>query len=815
MPDPHQPFYLINKSPASSTSTLVLRTLGLDVELHTTEDVASAGLEQDSSIYFATTTPSSPYMRSAPGHSSPPALRPSQGNGTHECPPDSSSPLMASSSSACSYSSPYFPAVPATLALTRSHDGSSGSPGTSTSLSTDDSDSSRDLSACDPDTAMLDESDVSFGAKCEVDNFARRLCERLLVIARERGRGNVKESNRTSARSLDGQSCVSSRFFSGISNSSVCNGNSKVTNGSLGGTDISLLSMERIIPFGQVSDIGLDVEDSSWESELDTPFFASPPLSENITPPRFRKRVRETDNEHATGLSEATEPQLSTQIAEEKENTMNVNQPQYRIIWRAESFRVVRGQQHLDQEEWEKDAPPLKRKKANSYTHLQQFASKPASFRRAASLKSANEFATRSASFDGVGDELVPTEPTTPVPSNLNSEQSFFMYGVPIIAPPPDHVASFPVSEETLAKIRLRRFLEREFTSRQADGLGVPDVCRQEADLVIVRQRDHSGISGSGQKNLWEEFLTVGQHLREDIVDWLLNVLPSGGRSQASSVGSSFSSSTSHNSSSSTCSADLYEELSGSPETRFHAVYVFLRFFYRVMSRESDIEQVMLSDGTTLLKRVGDVDHKKVSAGVDEEGRRLVVWDIAVGSLTLSVKFHRDFLEPLSPVFSREYQQLAPHRLSFGDLESAQRDILTALSYHLGVTPQPLLDNLWLALPSLRQLFDYEGGWNYALRETWLQLFDAIAEPDVLQYPISLLTVACLVEGILAALVQKHDFGLKWRKCVLRTARNLKTVAKARKRQRTVKRIEERVEGVIHDMQAAIGLSDVSTATQQ
>ena len=32
-------------------------------------------------------------------------------------------------------------------------------------------------------------------------------------------------------------------------------------------------------------------------------------------------------------------------------------------------------------------------------------------------------------------------------------------------------------------------------------------------------------------------------------------------------------------------------------------------------------------------------------------------------------QLHRDVLEPLSPVLAQEYLELAPHRLSFDDLE--------------------------------------------------------------------------------------------------------------------------------------------------
>ena len=102
-----QPFYLINENPASSASTLFLRTPGRATEYHTAKE------EYCSSIYFATTTPSSPYMRL-------PRALPSQ-DGLHDCPPELSSPLMFSTSSA--FSSPYFVA----MTLERSDSGTSTS----------------------------------------------------------------------------------------------------------------------------------------------------------------------------------------------------------------------------------------------------------------------------------------------------------------------------------------------------------------------------------------------------------------------------------------------------------------------------------------------------------------------------------------------------------------------------------------------------------------------------------------------------------------------------------------------------------------
>lgn len=64
--------------------------------------------------------------------------------------------------------------------------------------------------------------------------------------------------------------------------------------------------------------------------------------------------------------------------------------------------------------------------------------------------------------------------------------------------------------------------------------------------------------------------------------------------------------------------------------------------------------------------------------------------------------------------------------MAYENLETAQRDIFSAFSYSLGVTPQPIMDELWIALPSLRYLLDFRGGWNFTQKETWWRLFQAI-----------------------------------------------------------------------------------------
>ncbi|KAG0703396.1 hypothetical protein DFH29DRAFT_803550, partial [Suillus ampliporus] len=135
-----------------------------------------------------------------------------------------------------------------------------------------------------------------------------------------------------------------------------------------------------------------------------------------------------------------------------------------------------------------------------------------------------------------------------------------------------------------------------------------------------------------------------------------------------------------------------------------------------------------------------------------------VTWDIALASLALCVKFHRDFLTPLSPVYADEFLNLARHSISYEDLEVSQRDILSACGFSLGsITPQGYIDELWLALPTLRKAAEsLKDGWVSVQVEIWDRLFDALIEPDVLQFPVSLLTASALLDGLIIAIARHY-----------------------------------------------------------
>ena len=120
-------------------------------------------------------------------------------------------------------------------------------------------------------------------------------------------------------------------------------------------------------------------------------------------------------------------------------------------------------------------------------------------------------------------------------------------------------------------------------------------------------------------------------------------------------------------------------------------------------------------------------------------------------------------------------------------MQASQHDILQAFSFSLDGhnTPQYFLDEIWLALPTLRALLDFNGGWRIGQRETWERLLgvtsgeyehiprfffcipvvvlngahlstDDCAEPDILRYPLSLFTISALIFGITMATTKSN-----------------------------------------------------------
>ena len=146
--------------------------------------------------------------------------------------------------------------------------------------------------------------------------------------------------------------------------------------------------------------------------------------------------------------------------------------------------------------------------------------------------------------------------------------------------------------------------------------------------------------------------------------------------------GSSFSSYSSNSTSSNTSMdrqpSDLMDQLKNSPETRFHAAWLFLRFFYLTMSPERNSGP---RNNVRNLSRQSSLN-SVTGASTNQKGRDIIIWDIAIACLVLGVKLlfvflalcllvmvFRDFLHPLLPVCPYEFLALALRRLSYEDLE--------------------------------------------------------------------------------------------------------------------------------------------------
>lgn len=104
---------------------------------------------------------------------------------------------------------------------------------------------------------------------------------------------------------------------------------------------------------------------------------------------------------------------------------------------------------------------------------------------------------------------------------------------VPIIAPPEGHIPKFPSNAETLAKMRLIKYLEREASGRETDGL--PAGVYQRPPPWMVKANIDGGLplvnfiheENTWTNNVvveWEIVLGVGRKRREAAINWLLDV---------------------------------------------------------------------------------------------------------------------------------------------------------------------------------------------------------------------------------------------------------------------------------------------------
>ncbi|KIJ62446.1 hypothetical protein HYDPIDRAFT_30409 [Hydnomerulius pinastri MD-312] len=395
---------------------------------------------------------------------------------------------------------------------------------------------------------------------------------------------------------------------------------------------------------------------------------------------------------------------------------------------------------------------------------------------------------------------------------------------VPIIAPPPYYCPLTVVrSAEDYAVERLRTLLEREREERASDGMSECGAVRAERLRVQKKEQEQElgtpSTSSSGNSAQWEDessrsaseslgsqdtpsprsfspeereamerevkerqakereakereareqrrgnqetwtcALGIEDRFRREVTKWILEeALPD------APLASPFRHET-------TESNDLFDQLTNSPETRFHAAFIFHRYCLRVFGQglkrpSNGGERVHVQEIDEFYEDAEDVSKGVCSGGTilpckePASNEELVagVWEVALGCLALSVKLHRDFLPPLNPVYASEFLRIAPIAMTHEDLESSQHLVLGAFSFMLGsCTPQAVLDELWNASPPLRRVVgSVPGGWATIQDEIWEKLFEVILEPDMMQYPITLLTGAALLDSLIVAIARR------------------------------------------------------------
>ncbi|KIJ31843.1 hypothetical protein M422DRAFT_783686 [Sphaerobolus stellatus SS14] len=282
--------------------------------------------------------------------------------------------------------------------------------------------------------------------------------------------------------------------------------------------------------------------------------------------------------------------------------------------------------------------------------------------------------------------------------SSLSLTKSSRGFKHPIIDPPILSISSLPQTKEDIAKARLGCLLQRERGYRVQDGLPKGSIGAAQEDILCA-----NGVEPT---------------LRRKIIQWILEVLPP----------------------QSIKCEELYEHLSVSKETRFHAMYLFSRYLHRIDASRATMD--MESENGCGLR----------------EAQMEIIWEAAFCCLVISCKVYHDFLYPLYPIYADEFLSIAPYRMTYKQLEDTQKDILTAFNYQIqGVTPQAFFEELWAALPSLQEILNYGRPLRIIKHEMWGKLQRASLRSDVMRFPVSQLTVAALVEGIILALIDEYE----------------------------------------------------------
>ena len=120
---------------------------------------------------------------------------------------------------------------------------------------------------------------------------------------------------------------------------------------------------------------------------------------------------------------------------------------------------------------------------------------------------------------------------------------------------------------------------------------------------------------------------------------------------------------------------------------------------------------------------------------------------------------------------------------------------------------------------------NFDGGWNALQKEVWFRLYDILdgtisfdlsttllthfvpQAPDILRFPQSHLVAISLVDSLIPCLATRYEYQATWH------AKTARRIARTRNfldnKERFTKRATDDAEGIILDVQAVVGISDV------
>ncbi|KAI0029055.1 hypothetical protein K488DRAFT_89117 [Vararia minispora EC-137] len=308
--------------------------------------------------------------------------------------------------------------------------------------------------------------------------------------------------------------------------------------------------------------------------------------------------------------------------------------------------------------------------------------------------------------------DYIPTAPVSCVPS-LGSPLPILW---PLSAP---EGLLINANADDVAEGRLTKLLEVEARARKAAGW------KTEGRFVNRVTRDTMPRNTEGG---YEDCMSVNEEyrdevqdfrteidlaLRGEIIEWMLTVMPPSDAKKTVSM------------------RNLREQLLKDPDTSFFSVYIFGQYLWIVAP-----------------PAIGESQEARAKSWGNAAGTKVISYELALAAVSIAVKYQRDVLNPLAPIFAKDFIALSKHKLSFQDFELAQRELLLGLAYDLSMpTPQPLLDELRASLPLLRRAVPLHK-WDAVLQDVWWQMLRTVRHADIFRFPLSLLTATALRESL-------------------------------------------------------------------